>query len=91
MLLALNGEYRPMSDFKVGDEAWIWLAHHKGELTQGTVIAELDLPGYSFRHYVIEIDTHVDPVLEIRAPGLGMFHSNIVPAEQPLTGNAGGD
>lgn len=52
--------------FNVGDEAWLYLAHHKGERTKGKVIAILDLPGYAFLHYVVEIPTHIDPLLEIR-------------------------
>ncbi len=66
-----------MQKFKVGDDAWIWIGNHQGKLTKGKVIAELDLPGYSFKQYVIEIDTPVDPLLEIRAPGLGMFDRDI--------------
>ena len=73
-----------MARFEIGSDAWIYLPYHKGELTKGKVIAALDLPGYSFRHYVVEIDTPVDPVLEIRAPGLGMFESDIH-ASAPVT------
>jgi hypothetical protein len=42
------------------------------------------LPGYSFVQYVIEIDTPVDPLLEIRSPGLGMFPKNIDAAREAL-------
>lgn len=55
-----------IKEYNVGDKAWIYIGNHKGKRTEGTVIAELDLPGYSFRHYVIEIPTSVDPLLEIR-------------------------
>lgn len=53
-------------EYKVGDKAWIYIGNHKGMRTEGTIIAELDLPGYSVTHYVIEIPTSVDPLLEIR-------------------------
>lgn len=66
-----------MAKFNLGDDAWIYLSNHQGELTKGKVIAELDLPGYGFKNYVIEIDTSVDPLLEIRAPGLGMYDRDI--------------
>jgi hypothetical protein len=55
-----------IKEYKVGDKAWIYIGNHSGKRTEGTVIAELDLPGYSFKHYVIEILTSVDPLLEIR-------------------------
>lgn len=35
-------------------------------LLEGKVVAVLNLEGYSFEHYVIEVDTHIDPVLEVR-------------------------
>ena len=58
--------------FEIGDDAWIWLSNHSGEMTKGKVVAFLDLPGWGFRNYVIEIDTHIDPLLEVRAPPLAM-------------------
>jgi hypothetical protein len=54
-------------DYAVGDAAWIYLGNHDGELTEGKVIAVLDLPGFGMRNYVIQIDTEIDPLLEIRS------------------------
>jgi hypothetical protein len=53
-------------DYKVGDQAWIFLDNHKGERSCGTVVAVLDLPGYSCNHYVVEVPTEIDPLLEVR-------------------------
>jgi hypothetical protein len=53
-------------DLKVGDDAWIFLSHHKGKKSKGEVKMIIDVPGWSFSHYVIEIPTHVDNLLEIR-------------------------
>lgn len=66
-----------MKTFAVGDDAWIFIGEHGGELSQGKVIAVIELPGYSFPHYVIELETHLDPLLEIRNGGLGIFHENV--------------
>jgi hypothetical protein len=30
-------------------------------------VAVLDLPGWAFTNYVIEIDTHLDPLLKVRS------------------------
>ena len=54
------------SDYKVGDSVWIWLYGHDGEMTEGKVVATLDLPDWMFRNFVIEIPTSIDPLLEVR-------------------------
>ncbi len=60
--------FGPQHDYKVGDDAWIYLGNHQGVMTKCKVIALLDnLPGWSFRQYVVEIDSHIDPILEIRS------------------------
>lgn len=48
----------------VGDTAYYFASGHKGELSKGTVVHVFEL--YRRAHYVIEIPTHIDPVLEIR-------------------------
>jgi hypothetical protein len=53
-------------DYAVGDDTWIYIGDHQGERTKGTVVAILDLDGWSMRHYVIEVPTHIDPLLEVR-------------------------
>jgi hypothetical protein len=55
------------ASYSVGDECWIYLSHHRGEKTRGVVVAVLDLVGYSARQYVIEIETGVDSLLEVRS------------------------
>lgn len=60
--------FGPDHDYKVGDDAWIFVGAHQGEMSKGKVLAILDgLPGWSYRHYVIEIPTHIEPLLEIRS------------------------
>jgi hypothetical protein len=59
--------FGPSHEYRVGDEAWIFGVGRGSDMTKGRVIAALELPGYSFKNYVIEIDTHIDPLLEIRS------------------------
>lgn len=60
-----------------GDEAWIWLSGHNGELTKGTVVHRFRLPHIFGELFVIEIDTHIDPFWEVRQAGIGMFDRDI--------------
>lgn len=59
--------------YEIGDDAWIYIRDHEGERTKGKVVAVLDLPGWGGLNYVIEIETSMDPLLEVRAPGLAML------------------
>jgi hypothetical protein len=55
--------------YKVGDTVWIYGINRSNvKPTQGTVIKSLDLSGagYTYEHYVIEVPTHIEPLLEIR-------------------------
>jgi hypothetical protein len=54
------------NDYQIGDRVGIYVGNHQGELSEGTVVAFLDLPGWGFRNYVIEVPTHIDPLLEVR-------------------------
>lgn len=57
--------------YQVGDTAWIYGINRSNvKPTQGKVIKVIDLSdaGYSVgNHYVIEIPTHIEPILEIRS------------------------
>ena len=64
--------------YEVGDTAWIYCSHHNGEKTKGEVIAVLTLPGYTFEHYVIGIDSAIETLLEIR-DDMSMAHSKNEP------------
>lgn len=57
-----------MSDYKIGDKAWIHLAGG-GDSNPflGKVVAILDLPGWCIRNYVIALETEMDPLLEVRS------------------------
>jgi hypothetical protein len=50
--------------YKVGDEAWIFIG---SERERGTVVAVLKLDGWSEEQYVIQIETPVDSMLEVRS------------------------
>ena len=45
-----------------------------GKRPKGEVIAVLTLPGYTFEHYVIGIDSAIETLLEIR-DDMSMAHS----------------
>lgn len=53
-------------EYKVGDEVGIYIGDHQGERSAGTVVAILDLDGWSMLNYVIEVPTEIDPLLEVR-------------------------
>lgn len=53
-------------DWKVGDTAYCYVGSNQGKLSEGKIVAVLELPGYSYLNYVIKIDTHIDPLLEVR-------------------------
>lgn len=55
-------------DLKVGDTCWCYIGNHKGKMTKGTVVHILELDGWAFKNYVIEIPTAIDPLLEVRGP-----------------------
>lgn len=54
------------TDWKVGDTTYIYLLDHRGKLTEGKIVYVLNLDHYSYPHYVIEIETGIDPILEVR-------------------------
>lgn len=55
------------TEYAKGDPVWIH-GIESGKLTKGKVLQKLDLSehGYTFDNYLIEIDTSVDPLLEVR-------------------------
>jgi hypothetical protein len=55
-------------ELNVGDAAWCYVGNHQGKMSKGKVVAVLNLEGWGHKHYVIEISTHVDPLLEVRPP-----------------------
>ena len=53
-------------DYKIGDDAWIWIGNgSENPLTKGKVIHIFELYN-KVKHYIVEIDTHMDPLLECR-------------------------
>jgi hypothetical protein len=53
-------------ELSVGDLCWCYVGNHKGKLSKGKVVHILNLKGWPCKHYVIEIPTGVEPLLEIR-------------------------
>jgi hypothetical protein len=51
---------------KLGKKVYIYLPHHKGDRTQGEVIHMFDVKS-GLRLYVIEIQTSIDPLYEVRS------------------------
>lgn len=56
------------TSYLINDPVWIHGIDPSNKLTYGKVIALVDLTycGYNDIHYVIEIQTHIEPLLEIR-------------------------
>lgn len=52
-------------EFELRDIAWIYIGNHDGRLTRGTVVHIFQL-SWGPCQYVIEVDTHIDPILEVR-------------------------
>lgn len=56
-------------DYAVGDVCWIHLGGEGRDgnpLVQGKVVHSFSLPGWSDERFVVQVQTHVDPVLAIR-------------------------
>lgn len=58
---------KPPRAFKAGDAVSIYLNNHHGLRTVGRVVAVLQLEGWIFEHYVVELEVGApDPILEVR-------------------------
>lgn len=53
--------------YNVGDTVWIYgVQRDNVKSTQGTVVKAFNIEGYNEVHYVVEIPTEIEPLLEIR-------------------------
>lgn len=53
--------------YNVGDTVWIYgVQRDNVKSTQGTVVKAFNIEGYKDTHYVVEIPTEIEPLLEIR-------------------------
>jgi len=53
--------------YNVGDTVWIYgVSQTNVKSTQGTVVKAFTIEGYNEVHYVVEIPTEIEPLLEIR-------------------------
>ena len=55
-------------EYKIGDDVWIYGVSTSNKITKGKVITSIDLSpqGYQELHYIIEVPSHIEPLLEIR-------------------------
>jgi hypothetical protein len=56
-------------EYNIGDTVWIYGITTANKITQGTVVASIDLKAQGFGsdlHYIIEIPTHIESLLELR-------------------------
>lgn len=55
-------------EYNVEDIVWIHGISSSNKLTQGKIIGQVDLSerGYSEVQYIVEIPTHIEPLLELR-------------------------
>lgn len=56
------------TDWKKGDTCYVFLPGHRGTKSKGKILEVLDLSehGYiNFPHYLVEIETHIEPLLEV--------------------------
>ena len=55
--------------YSIGDAVWIYGINRSNvKPVAGTVIKAVDLSGagYNYEHYIIEVPTHIEPLLEVR-------------------------
>ena len=59
------------TDWKIDDTAWIHIGGPDNPLHEGKIVHIFELPHWApgMKHYVVEIDTHIDPLLEVRSIG----------------------
>lgn len=54
-------------DLDVGSDCWCYAGfNHKGKMSKGKIAAIVSLPGYHRPHYIVEIPTSIEPLLEVR-------------------------
>jgi hypothetical protein len=56
--------------YAIGDTVWIYgINRSNTKPAQGKVIKAIDLSGagYTYEHYVIEVPSHIEPLLEVRS------------------------
>jgi hypothetical protein len=56
-------------EYNIGDTVWIYGITPSNKITKGTIVASIDLSTQGFGndlHYIIEIPTHIESLLEIR-------------------------
>jgi hypothetical protein len=52
--------------YAVGDTVWIYGIGRNERSTQGKVVKVFNIEGYVDTHYVVEIPTEIEPLLEVR-------------------------
>lgn len=56
--------------YNIGDDVWIFGITSENKITKGRVVATVDLTNKGYGedlHYIIDIPSHIEPLLEIRS------------------------
>lgn len=56
-------------EYNIGDDVWIYGITIENKITKGKVVAAIDLSDKGYTpglHYIIDIPTHIEPLLELR-------------------------
>jgi uncharacterized cupredoxin-like copper-binding protein len=53
-------------ELQEGQDAWIYCQGHTGNKSKGKVVKRIRIDGWDIDHYVIEFETGMDPVYEVR-------------------------
>jgi hypothetical protein len=56
------------TDWVSGDTVYIYIGDHRGHTSKGVILEVLDLHthGYSFPQYLIEVESSIENLLEVR-------------------------
>lgn len=65
--------------YEIGDKVWVHCGGEENPLNEGTVRAILKFSDYNMEQYVIEIPTHIEPILVVHD-----FFSMSEDAEGPI-------
>lgn len=69
MMEDIRGRVEPnyTDEYEVGQTVWIHAGGKDNPLHEGKIVHKFKLEGWYYQtHYVVEILTHIDPILEVR-------------------------
>ena len=65
-MLQIHKNLQRLESIDIGHAVSVFIGD--GKLRKAIVLMEVQLPGYSFKHFILEISTPVDPLIVIRSP-----------------------